>query len=178
MPPLTFRPIVSGDLPRLHRWLNDPEVVRWWEGDDVSWPAVRLDYGTTAGDPEDHYIAVHAGRPIGWIQCYAIADQPGDPLFYAPLGPADNVASIDYLLAPQARGQGLGQQMIRNFVDEVVFGQHPDWTQVWVAPQRANEASWRALAAAGFRYARDLPGEHCPCRAMMLTRPAPSASSE
>jgi hypothetical protein len=40
-PAIGFRPVVAGDLPRLHRWLNDPEVVRWWEGDDVSWTGVR-----------------------------------------------------------------------------------------------------------------------------------------
>ena len=168
---LSFRPLVAGDLPRLHRWLNDPEVVRWWEGDDVSWAAVLRDYGDTADDPEEHCIAVLDGRPIGWIQCYGIADMPEDGPFFAPLGlDSATAASIDYLLAPQYRGRGLGSAMIRAFVADVVFGRHPRWTQIWVAPQVANAASWRALAAAGFRHARDLSGELCPCRAMVIDR--------
>lgn len=169
---LTFRPLVSGDLPRMYRWLNDPEVVRWWEGDDVSWNAVLRDYGDTANDPEEHYVAVLDGRPIGWIQCYGISDVPEDGPFFAPLGlDTTTAASIDYLLAPQDRARGLGTAMIRAFVVDIVFGRHQPWTQVWVAPQVANEASWRALGAAGFRHVRDLPGELCPCRAMVIERP-------
>lgn len=168
---LTFRPLVAGDLPRLHAWLNDPDVVRWWEGDDVSWAGVLRDYGNTADDPEEHYIAVLDGKPIGWIQCYGIADMPEDGPFFAPLGLVPtSAASIDYLLAPQYRGRGLGAAMIRAFVADVVFGRHPNWQEVAVAPQVANEASWRALSAAGFRHVRDLPGEYCPCRAMVLAR--------
>ena len=43
---ITFRRLVDADLPMLHGWLNDPKVVEWWEGDDVSWEAVVRDYGS------------------------------------------------------------------------------------------------------------------------------------
>ena len=42
--------------------------------------------------------------------------------------------------------------MIRAFVDEVVFGMHPGWSQACAAPDAGNAASWRALEKAGFRF--------------------------
>jgi hypothetical protein len=45
---VTFRRLVDDDLPLLHRWLNEPGVVRWWEDDDVSWDGVVRDYGRAA----------------------------------------------------------------------------------------------------------------------------------
>ena len=41
---LRLRPLTDDDLPVLHAWLNEPGVVWWWEGDDVSWEAVVRDY--------------------------------------------------------------------------------------------------------------------------------------
>ncbi len=170
---ITFRPLVAGDLPRLHRWLNDPEVVRWWEGDDVTWAGVLATYGSTARDPQEHSTAVLDGRPLGWIQHYGIADEPEDLAFFAPLQPHPSAATIDYLIGdPARRGRGLGTAMIRAFVADVVFARRPQCEQVWVAPQLANAASWRALAGAGFRQVADVPSDLGLCRAMVMQRPA------
>ena len=42
--PITFHPLGEKDLTTMHQWLNDPEVVQWWEGDDVTWAGVVTDY--------------------------------------------------------------------------------------------------------------------------------------
>ena len=39
-PDYAFRPMSSGDLPMIRRWLETPEVVRWW------------------GEPEEQYALV------------------------------------------------------------------------------------------------------------------------
>ncbi|MFI5297200.1 MAG: GNAT family N-acetyltransferase [Polyangiales bacterium] len=31
---VTLRPIAQHDLPQLHRWLNDPDVMQYWDGRD------------------------------------------------------------------------------------------------------------------------------------------------
>jgi RimJ/RimL family protein N-acetyltransferase len=140
------------DLPLLHRWLNDPLVVRWWEGDDVSWLGVVRDYGDVADDPEEHHIAVHEGRDVGWIQCYAVADVAGDPeqVLWARAGVSPRAAGIDYLLGREHRHRGLGPAMVRAYVEQVVFGEHPGWDEVCASPHRDNAASWRTLERAGF----------------------------
>ncbi len=65
-PNVTFRGLTDDDLTMLHRWLNDPGVVRWWEGDNVSWDAVVRDYGSTNDEPVEHWIAAADGQDVGW----------------------------------------------------------------------------------------------------------------
>ena len=171
----TFRRLTDDDLALLHEWLNEPGVVRFWEGDDVSWPGVIAQYGspeirsTLATDFPDfdydeeeadfdwEHVEVYLGllddEPAGWIQCVAIepyADHD-EVKAWIELGYELEGATIDYLIGdPAARGKGLGSAMIDRFTDEIVFGQHPEWNQVGVSPVRANVASCRALAKAGY----------------------------
>ena len=170
---VTFRRLTDDDLPVLHRWLNDPEVVQWWEGDDVSWEGVVREYGSANDDPGEHWLALLGDEPVGWIQCYAWADyaHEDEAQAHLALGVDPSAAGIDYLVGERSRrGQGLGTRMIAAFVDEVVFGMHPDWTQVSAGPFVANEASWRALAGAGFRALGDHPDEEGPFRVMVRDR--------
>lgn len=172
---VTFRRLTDEDLPLLHRWLNEPGVVRWWEGDDVSWDGVVRDYSSANTEPTEYWIASVEGADVGWIQCYATADYPDEDevRHWWAAGVPRTTAGIDYLIAdPAARGKGLGTSMIRTFVDQVVFGRHPDWTHVGASPVEANVASWRALAGAGFRHVATFTDAHGPCRLMLLERSA------
>ena len=168
---MAFRRLADNDLPTLHRWLNEPGVVRWWEGDDVSWEAVVRDYGTTT-DRTEHWIASIGDRDIGWIQCYPAADEPEETSEWWQFGVDPGAAAgIDYLVADaEGRGHGMGSAMIRAFVTDVVFGLHPEWTQACAAPFAENVASWRALEKAGFRFAGIVEDEDGPCRLMVVDR--------
>lgn len=169
---VTFRRLVDDDLPMLHRWLNEPGVVRWWEGDDVSWEAVQRDYGSASTDPTEHWVASVDGREVGWIQCYATADfeHEDEVVQWRALGVGADTGGIDYLIGrPEDRGAGIGTAMLRDFLP-VAFALHPQWRQIGASPQVANVASWRALEKAGFTALGDFPDEHGPCRLMVVTR--------
>lgn len=170
---LAFRRLTDDDLPLLHRWLNEPGVVRWWEGDDVSWEAVQRDYGSASTDPAEYWLALRDGEPVGWIQCYLAADYAGEdePEAWWRLGVERTAAGIDYLIGdPTDRGSGLGSAMIRAFVDDVVLPLHPTWSSVCASPVAANVASWRALEKAGFVHRGDFDSQHGPCRLMVRRR--------
>lgn len=171
---VTFRRLTDDDLPLLHGWLNQPDVVRWWEGDDVSWEGVLRDYGAASEEPAEHWIALLEGEPVGWIQCYAWADygDEDEAKAHFAAGVDRAAAGIDYLVAdPARRGRGLGTAMIRSFVLDIVFPSHPRWTQVSAGPVVANEASWRALERAGFRRLADYSSEDGElCRVMVIDR--------
>lgn len=169
---VTFRRLSDDDLAMLHGWLNEPGVVRWWEGDDVSWDAVVRDYGTANPDPVEHWIASVDGRDIGWIQCWAVRGETEESGPWRPLGVSEDAAGIDYLVGePSERGRGTGSAMISAFVRDVVFDLHPEYTQAAAGPFEANGASWRALEKAGFRYAGTIDTDDGPCRLMIADRP-------
>ena len=169
---ITFRRLTEDDLPTMHKWLNEPGVVRWWEGDDVSWAGVVRDYGSGSDEHVEHWIASVDGRDVGWIQCYPTAEEPEEAEPWWALGVDRTAAGIDYLVGdPVDRGRGIGSAMIRAFLAEVVFGRHPGWTQACAAPEAANLASWRALGRAGFRFAGVVPGHDGAARLMVADRP-------
>lgn len=169
-----FRRLRDDDLPLLHRWLNEPGVVHWWEGDDVTWEAVVRDYGSASTEPAEFWIATTGGDDVGWIQCYATADYPeeAEVRHWWALGAPRTTCGIDYLVGdPRQRGRGIGSAMIRAFVTEIVFSRHPEWTHVGASPVAANVASVRALAKAGFTHAGTfVDEEHGPCTLMIAGR--------
>lgn len=170
---VTFHRLGDDDLPTMHRWLNEPGVVRWWEGDDVSWDGIVRDYGSANTDPGEHWIASLDGRDIGWIQCYAAAEYEEESHAWFSLGVDRTAAGIDYLIAdPASRGAGLGSRMIRAFVRDVVFGMHPTWTQACASPHVDNVPSWRALARAGFREVADIEARDGTWKLMVIDRSA------
>ncbi len=170
---VTFRPLTEDDLPMLHGWLNEPGVVRWWEGDDVSWEGVVRDYGPGRDDDgTEHWVAVVDGRDVGWIQCSPVESSEEELAEWLPFGVERTAAGIDYLIGePAMRGRGLGAAMIRSFVRDVVFARHQDRTQACASPVVENRASWGALARAGFRQVGDFTdslGQRC--RLMVIDR--------
>ena len=172
---LAFRPLTDDDLPLLHGWLNEPGVVRWWEDDDLSWEGVVAHYGSDGRDPDTtHHLAEVDGSPIGWVQCWPAETGDDESRPWADHGLVlERTIGIDYLLGtPGDRGRGIGSLMIATFVEDVAFAEHPERDTVAAGPYLANEASWRALARAGFTHVADLvhDGDDEPCRLMARRR--------
>jgi aminoglycoside 6'-N-acetyltransferase len=183
-----FRPLTDDDLPLMHRWLNEPGVVQWWEDDDVSWEGVVNDYGSGHGDPVEHWICSVcgidpevAGRlnvdgsgfvAAGWIQNYKVADFAQVSELWATVDAVEGAVGIDYLIGePALRGLGVGSGMIAAFAHFIFCRPNPP-PQLASDPTAANVASWRALEKAGFRLGGTVHdaelGEH---RIMLLDRP-------
>ena len=57
-------------MPTIQRWLETPEVVRWWED-----PGAQ--YALVSGDLDhpdmDQFIVVLDDQPFGYIQSYALS---------------------------------------------------------------------------------------------------------
>jgi RimJ/RimL family protein N-acetyltransferase len=168
---LNFRKLTDDDLPLMHAWLNEPGVVEWWEGNDVSWEGVVRDYAAANWDDAEHWLATLDGREVGWIQCWPTTGSPDECARWWELGVDKTAAGIDYLVGdPAGRGKGVGSAMIRGFVRDVVFGMHPDWTQACADPFEANTASWKALEKAGFRFVGIVDDKDGPCKLMVADR--------
>ncbi|MEP6909598.1 MAG: GNAT family N-acetyltransferase [Actinomycetota bacterium] len=148
MEKLRFRRMEAGDLPLLHEWLRRPHVQRWWRDRDTYEEVVEHYLPSIEGDdPTDLYFALLDGKPIGFVQTYLVSDYPE---YAALVGVGEGVAGVD-LFVGDARltGQGIGSEILRRFVDEVVFAV-PTTTSCVADPDAKNVASLRAFEKAGF----------------------------
>jgi RimJ/RimL family protein N-acetyltransferase len=144
--PVTFRPMTKDDLPLMHEWLQRPHVKRWWDPRETL-AEVEAHYAPriAGDDPVDLWLALENGRPIAFLQTY-LQD--------------DTTAGIDLFVADESRiGKGLGSELIRRFVDEVVFARART-TACIADPEHANVASIRAFEKAGFVRVGDLDERH------------------
>jgi RimJ/RimL family protein N-acetyltransferase len=150
---ISFRLMTRGDLPLVHDWHQRPHVVRWW--------TVRKTFKETEGhylptiegtDPTQHYLALLDGESLGMIQTYLVSDYPD----YAALTEeGEGSAGLDLFIGDEARtGQGLGTEMIRRFVEEIVFAR-PETMACTADPDVRNTASLRAFEKAGFQVVRE-----------------------
>ena len=66
-----FRPLTRHDLPMVHQWLQRPHVAEWWR-EPTTLTKLERDYLPRAVNASSTraYIALLAGEPIGFIQCY------------------------------------------------------------------------------------------------------------
>ncbi len=150
---LTWRPLASGDLPLLCKWLREPQVARWWNH-DATVAGVDRDFGPSVRgeEPGEDLVVSLDGRPVGLLQRSVIADYPEDLVEFATLVEVpDSAVELDYLIAdPALRGRGLGPRIIAQAVEDT-WRSRPTTPAVLVAVVAANTASWRALEKAGLQ---------------------------
>jgi aminoglycoside 6'-N-acetyltransferase-1b/aminoglycoside 6'-N-acetyltransferase-2 len=151
---ISFRLMTREDLPLVHEWHQRPHVVRWWtvrktfeETENHYLPTIE---GT---EPTDHYLALLDDEPLGMIQTYLVSDYPD---FAALIGEGKGTAGLDLFIAEEEQtGRGLGTEMIRRFVDEIVFAR-PETIACVADPDVRNTASIRAFEKAGFGVVRQV----------------------
>jgi aminoglycoside 6'-N-acetyltransferase len=135
-----FQPMTSGNLPMIRRWLETPEVVRWW-GD----PSEQ--YALVSGDLDhpdmDQFIVAMGDRPFGYIQCYSLST------WNQGFGPQPEAArGIDQFIGePDMIGHGHGSDFIRQFADRLLAQGVP---RIVTDPDPDNARAVRAYAKAGF----------------------------
>jgi aminoglycoside 6'-N-acetyltransferase len=153
-----FRAMSAADLPMVRRWLETPEVVRWWGRPDGQYALVEGDLG----HPDmDQFIVSIDGRPFAYIQCYALStwNQGFGP---QPTG----TRGIDQFIGePAMIGRGHGSHFIRQFVDQLL---RPGVPRVVTDPDPANRRAVRAYEKAGF--ARDRMVETPDGPALLMVR--------
>lgn len=151
-----FRPLARADLARLHAWLNEPEVARWYSHDRApTRRQVERKYGPRidGASPTRVFVVTIDGDDAGIAQSYRLADYPA---LADALGAPAHWAGLDYFLGePRFRGRRLAHRVLDAFVLEVVFAM-PGIRAGAALPARDNVKSIRALARAGFVCRREV----------------------
>jgi RimJ/RimL family protein N-acetyltransferase len=153
------------DLPLIHRWMNDPDVARYWALDGPPQRTSDHVHAQLALGHTQPLLARLSGRPIGYWELYQAAE---DPLAaHYPAEPAD--LGVHLLIGEaDCRGLGLGGLLLRVLADAA---QRQKPRRLVAEPDERNLASVRAFARAGFAEAGtlELPDK----RATLMLRPAP-----
>jgi RimJ/RimL family protein N-acetyltransferase len=150
-----FAPLTEADLPLLHGWLNASHVVAGYSRVHSTPEDVVAKYRPRiAGtEPAKGYVASVAGRPLGYVQVYRVADFPE---YAATVGEFADAVAIDVLIGEvEYTGRGLGPRVIAAAVEELVFAAH-DASRCIATPHAGNSASLRAFAKAGFAEVRTI----------------------
>lgn len=140
-PDYVFRPMTSADLPLIRRWLETPEVVRWWGDPDEQYALV----GGDRDHPDmDQFIVAIGDRSFGYIQCYALSTWNSGFGAQPP-----KTRGIDQFIGePGMIGRGHGSGFIRQFADGLLSSGIP---RVVTDPDPDNGRAVRAYAKAGFQ---------------------------
>jgi aminoglycoside 6'-N-acetyltransferase len=139
-----FRAMSAADLPLVRRWLETPEVARWWGQPDGQ-------YALVSGDLDhpdmDQFIVSIDRWPFAYIQCYALS------AWNQGFGPQPSgTRGIDQFIGePDMIGRGHGSSFIRQFVDTLLISGTP---RVVTDPDPDNGRAVRAYAKAGFQSER------------------------
>ena len=125
-----------------------------WRNHEHTAEAVDRDFGPMVDgtEPAENHLVLLNGAPVGLIQYSVFADYPEyiEELSGVLPVPAGAV-SVDYFPAePAAVGRGVGTAMLTAFAEHI-WSNHPEASCIIVPVNSANQASWRALLAAGFR---------------------------
>jgi aminoglycoside 6'-N-acetyltransferase len=136
-----FRPARRADLPTLRRWLETPEVVRWW-GDPVEQEQLLVEGLDEAGVAMR--IVSFAGQPFAYAQDYDVHAWPQPHLAALPAG----ARAIDAFIGePAMIGRGHGAAFLRMLALELLEAGAP---LVVIDPAVQNVRARAAYRRAGF----------------------------
>jgi aminoglycoside 6'-N-acetyltransferase len=136
-----FRPLLTGDLAMVRKWLAMPHVVEWWGDPDQQFELVSSDLAEPA---MEQFIVATEDGPFGYLQCYDLRAWP--TVAFGPQ-PGGTRAIDQFIGKSEMVGCGHGSGFIRQFIDELLAGGTP---RVITDPAPANSRAIRAYEKAGF----------------------------
>ena len=137
---LQFRPMTSNDIPMLARWLETPEVARWFtDADYIDEMRGYLD------DPRvTPRIVLEYGRPVAYVHDYDIAGWDDHPLAHLPAGSR----GVDTFIGDAAdMHRGLGPRYLTALARALFAAGVP---ALGIDPDPGHRAAIRAYEKAGF----------------------------
>jgi aminoglycoside 6'-N-acetyltransferase len=155
-----FQPMTPHHLPMIQRWLETPEVMRWWGQPDEQYVLVS---GDLDHPDMDQFIVAMGDRPFGYIQCYALR------AWNQWFGPQPEAArGIDQFIGePDMIGHGHGAGFIRQFADGLLASGIP---RIVTDPDPDNARAVRAYTKAGFEHDRIVETADGPVLLMVRNR--------
>ena len=141
---ITFRPLQATDFKLMHRWLNEPHVIKWWEKAPSYEDVVKKYSDRIKSDTKIHvFIMQNEGKDFGMIQYY-IEDDKEYQL-------DDKACAIDLFIGEENMlYKGLGTKAIKQCITDLIVP-HYNPTYICIDPDETNEAAIKAYQKVGFK---------------------------
>jgi aminoglycoside 6'-N-acetyltransferase len=150
------------DLPLLRRWLQTPEVARWWDDPDRQFANLESDLD----EPRmTMLIVTFQGKPFAYAQHYELQSWPQPQFAHFPAG---SRAIDTFIGEPDMIGVGHGSAYLRLLAERLLAAGAP---LVAVDPDPENLRARRAYARAGFSEDVVVETEEGPAVIMTLGEP-------
>lgn len=144
--------VSENDITVLHKWLNDPQVLEFYEGRDKRFRLEQLRAKYLARTSVTRCIVRDAGIPVAYIQFYPIAEAERSEYGYDA---GIRVYGMDQFIGdPRSWGKGLGPQIIRLVVDFLI---RSGAEVVTMDPRVSNLRAIRAYEKCGFQQVKVIP---------------------
>jgi aminoglycoside 6'-N-acetyltransferase len=157
---ITFRPVEEQDFPILAAWLAEPHVRRFYQKTSVSLEEVASEYGpwVRGEEPSICHLAISAGDPFAYLQCYRNADYRE----WADLIGVDGGISVDLFIGDSTYlRKGLGRASLCLYLQQVAFPYYSGETRAYIAHEQRNTAALCCSRAVGFRPLRAFLDDGC-----------------
>jgi len=154
---VTFRPVLSEDLPLLADWMARPHWREWWGDPEQELDKIRKKI--EGRDTTKPFIFQIDGRDAGYIQVWYVKDQQeADVVAAYPwmvLLPMEAVG-VDLSIADASQlSKGHGTKVLQAFVGKL---RREGYNRIVIDPDPANRRAVKAYRKAGFKEMEDLLG--------------------
>ncbi|WP_342741648.1 GNAT family N-acetyltransferase [Alicyclobacillus macrosporangiidus] len=149
------RRLSPADYPVLARWLNDPRVLKFYEGRDNPYDLAKVEqvFGSKTNRSVTACIVSYKGRDIGYVQFYPVPEPVKVGL---GMNPRLIVYGMDQFIGePDYWNRGIGTALVKSVADYVRTNLGAD--KIVMDPQAWNTRAIRCYEKAGFRKAKWLP---------------------
>ncbi|WP_308862204.1 GNAT family N-acetyltransferase [Paenibacillus radicis (ex Xue et al. 2023)] len=154
--PLTVRRLTRFDASMLHKWLNDPEVLRYYGGRDrAHTPEMVQEHFYPEEDQLYRCILEYEGQPIGYIQFYLL-EAEGLNYFGLDESEGTRIFGTDQFIGePTYWNRGIGKQLMSSMLR--YLEEEHQASRVVMDPQAWNERAIACYEKSGFRKVKLLP---------------------
>jgi aminoglycoside 6'-N-acetyltransferase len=165
---LEIRPLTDEDAPILHKWLNDPRVLAYYEGrdrpHDMDMVRERFLRNTDLNGVLG-CLVTWTGSPLGYVQIYPVL---GEALTLYGYPPDYRIYGMDQFLGePDLWNKGIGTLLVESVTDWLFQECKAD--RVVMDPRVENTRAIHVYEKCGFRKVKLLPerelheGKHHDC---------------
>ncbi|MFH5185094.1 GNAT family N-acetyltransferase [Paenibacillus sp. TAB 01] len=156
--PLTVRGLLPSDAALLHRWLNDPVVLEYYEGRDRPQTDERVQAHFYSGDDKVfRCIVEYDGCPIGYIQYYRLDEEGIRGYGLEEPAAGERIFGMDQFIGePAYWNRGVGRRLVSSMLRHLEERHRAE--RVVMDPQTWNGRAVACYEKCGFRKVKLLPG--------------------